>query len=218
MQPSELFIIDITKSEEDLLAEMKPKTRYNIKVAQKHSVGISREKKYLDDFLRLIKITAIRDKIAPHPDEYYRKMFEIIPEENLKIYLAEFEGKIIAANIVVFYGKFATYLHGASDNEYRSIMAPYLLQWQAIIDAKMARCNFYDLGGVKTHNANRIAHNADDTRYVIRDTSSWAGITRFKIGFSANTEPIIFPGSYDMILNSFKYNLYRILQRMKNIF
>ncbi len=76
-----------------------------------------------------------------HPESYYRKMFETIPAEILKLYMAEYENKIIAANIVIHYGNTATYLHGASDNEYRNVMAPYLLQWQAILDAKKAGLN-----------------------------------------------------------------------------
>jgi lipid II:glycine glycyltransferase (peptidoglycan interpeptide bridge formation enzyme) len=208
MQPRELLIINITKPEEELLVGMKSKTRYNIKVAQKHNVKISISQKYLDEFIKLVKITARRDKITPHPDEYYRKMFKTIPEENLKLYLAEFEGKIITANIVIFYGKVATYLHGASDNDYRNVMAPYLLQWQAILDAKAAGCEKYDLGGVKTCNMQHKTFSKD----------SWEGITRFKTGFSTATKPIEFPGSYDIVLNPLKYNLYRILQRIKALF
>jgi len=207
MQPKEVFIIDITKSEEELLAEMKSKTRYNIKVAQKHDVKISvadnlqpDSQKYLEKFLELIKITAKRDGITPHPENHYRKMFETIPAENLKLYVAEYENKIITANIVVHYGNTATYLHGASDNNYRNVMAPYLLQWQAIQDAKKSGLEKYDFGGVKTGGDN-----------------SWAGITKFKTGFSPNVKPIEFPGSYDIVVNPVKYNLYRIIQKIKSI-
>lgn len=207
MQPRELFTIDITKSEEKLLAEMKSKTRYNIKLALKHNVKIiiySKQQvtcdRSIDEFVRLVKITAKRDKIAPHPDGYYRKMFEAIPEENLKIYAAEYKGKIIAANIVVFFGKVATYLHGASDNDYRNVMAPYLLQWQAIFDAKETGCEKYDFGGIKTESS-----------------GAWAGITRFKTGFSTTAKPLKFPGSYDIILNPLRYYLYRFLQLIKSL-
>jgi peptidoglycan pentaglycine glycine transferase (the first glycine) len=208
MQPREIFMIDIVKPEEQLLTEMKSKTRYNIKLAQKHNVKIKVDQKYLDDFLKLVKITAKRDGITPHPDEYYRKMFETIPADNLKLYVAEFKEKIISANVVVFYGKVATYLHGAADNDYRNVMAPYLLQWQAIIDAKAVGCERYDMGGIRTYNVQHKTYSK----------SSWSGITRFKTGFSVVTNTIEFPGSYDIVLNSFKYNLYRILQRIKALF
>ena len=225
MQPRELFIIDITKSEEELLAEMKQKTRYNIKLSQKHNVSvkvisnfqfpISNEipnsndqnpKFYIDKFIELVKITAERDKITPHPESYYRKMFEVIPAENLKLYVAEYQNKVIAANIIIHYGNTATYLHGASDNEYRNVMAPYLLQWQAIIDAKKAGLSRYDFGGINSKNQEP------------RTKNSWQGITKFKTGFSPSTSPIVFPGSYDIVVNPFKYYLYRVLQKLKSIF
>ena len=239
MQPRELFAVDISKSAEGLLAEMKAKTRYNIKLAQKHGVkittchpersgaeaqdligvdssrslsrqaaGLGMTDKYLDEFLRLVKITAKLDKIAPHPDEYYKKMFETIPPENIRLYIAEYENKIIAANIIVFYGKTGTYLHGASDNAYRNVMAPYLLQWQAMLDAKAEGCNFYDLGGV----------NIPKPGTQNPEPNGWKGITKFKTGFSTTAVPIKFPGSYDIVINPFRYNLYIILQSIKALF
>jgi lipid II:glycine glycyltransferase (peptidoglycan interpeptide bridge formation enzyme) len=207
MQPKEVFVVDITKSEEDLLSEMKSKTRYNIKVAQKHNVKIivtynsqPESVKYLEKFLELVKITAKRDGITPHPENYYRQMFEIIPGDIIKLYVAEYNGKVIAANIIIFYGNTATYLHGASDNESRNVMAPYLLQWQAIMDAKKFGCKKYDFGGVKTG-----------------DNNSWSGITKFKTGFSLETKSIKFPGSYDIILDNLRYSSYRFIQALKSL-
>ncbi|MFA4817854.1 MAG: peptidoglycan bridge formation glycyltransferase FemA/FemB family protein [Parcubacteria group bacterium] len=220
MQPREVFIIDITKSEEELLAQMKSKTRYNIKVAQKHNVKISvadksqpDSQKYLENLLELVKITAKRDGITPHPENYYRQMFEIIPAENLKLYVAEYENKIIAANIVIFYGNIATYLHGASDNEHRNVMAPHLLQWQQIQDAKKAGLKKYDFGGICS---GPTALDQNDLKRSDR-YNAWAGITKFKTGFSPNTKPILFPGSYDIIINKKKYYLYRLIQKIKGI-
>jgi len=219
VQPMEILILDITKSEEELLAQTKQKTRYNIRLAEKRGVRVShnmparfesrsesggehgtRNKNHTEEFLRLVKITAKRDRITSHPKEYYRKMFEIIPADILKLYVAEYKGKIICANIVSFFGKIATYMHGASDNFHREIMAPYLLQWQAILDAKKMGCTKYDLGGINTKYKN------------------WEGITRFKTGFAPNVKPIQFPGCWDIVLDSKRYLLYRVLQRIKRMF
>ena len=204
MQPREILVIDISKSEEDILAGMKQKTRYNIRLAEKKGVKIfaSREEKYIDQFCRLVKVTSVRDKIRSHPENYYRKMFEVIPGDILKIYIAEYEGKTIAVNLVLFFGKTATYMHGASDNEHRNVMAPYLLQWQSILDAKKIGCEKYDFGGVKTGNTGG---------------RSWEGITKFKNGFAPNTDSIQFPGSYDIIMKPAKYSLYRTLRKIKRI-
>ena len=212
MQPREILVLDISKSEEEILAGMKQKTRYNIKLAEKRGVHVTYNMKHvtqenIDKFLQLVKITSKRDKITSHPDAYYRQMFETIPSEILKLYIAEFEGKIIAANLVLFFGKTATYMHGASDNEHRNLMAPYLLQWQQIEDAKKAGCERYDFGGIKTAISDQRSMN-----------NSWSGITKFKTGFAPDTNPVQFPGCYDIILKPGKYNLYRALQKIKRIF
>ncbi len=209
MQPKEIFVIDITRSEEDLLNGMKQKTRYNLKLAEKKGIKVIKEinERTINEFLRLVKVTAERKGIKFHPESYYRKMIETIPEDILKLYSAEYNGKIIAANLVIFYGKTAIYLHGATDDEYRNVMAPYLLQWEAIKDAKEAGCEKYDFGGVKTINSEQEAMNS----------KNWTGITKFKLGFSQNTKPIEFPGSYDVIINPVRYYLYRILQKLKSI-
>ncbi|MDI6777633.1 MAG: peptidoglycan bridge formation glycyltransferase FemA/FemB family protein [Patescibacteria group bacterium] len=211
MQPREILMMDISKDEEELLAGMKQKTRYNIRLAEKRGVRVSHNMEHIthniNKFLRLIKITAKRDKITAHPESYYRKMFETIPPEVLKMYVAEYEGKFICANLVLFFGKTATYLHGASDNIHRDAMAPYLLQWRQILDARKAGCEKYDFGGVKTHNMEHGTWN----------TSSWGGITKFKQGFAPHVAPVQFPGCCDIVLNPFKYNLYRIMQKLKRI-
>ena len=205
MQPKEVLVIDISKSEKQLLAEMKSKARYNIGVAKKKGViaRSGREQEFVEAFLALTKEMAKRQGIVAHPTEYYRKMIESFPSEMLKIYVAEFEDKIIAANLILFHEKTATYLHGASSDENRNMMAPFLLQWQQILDAKQKGCEKYDFGGVK------ITDNLQQT------TNNWEGITKFKTGFSPETKPVIFPGSYDIILNSRRYSVYKGLQRAK---
>ena len=120
------------------------------------------------------------------------------------MYVAEYKNKIIAANLVVFYGDTAIYSHGATDDEYRNVMAPYLLQWQTILDAKKAGYKFYDFGGVKA---------GGDIK-----GKDWSGITKFKLGFSSVTKPVEFSGSYDIIVNPRVYVLYRIIQKIKSIF
>jgi peptidoglycan pentaglycine glycine transferase (the first glycine) len=203
MQSREILMLDVSGSDEDILARMKQKTRYNIRLSEKRNVQVfvPREKKHINEFLRLVKITAERDKITSHPENYYRKMFETISPETLKLYVAEFEGKVICANLVLFFGKTATYMHGASDNEHRNVMAPYLLQWQQIKDARKAGCERYDFGGIKTGSVD----------------GSWSGITKFKTGFAPDVNPINFPGCWDIVLNPLRYNLYRAMQRIKRL-
>lgn len=211
MQPKEIFAINVAKSAEKLLSEMKPKTRYNIGLAKKKGVVIkSTEKmsteekeKIVDDFIKLTQEMASRNGIKTHPENYYRKMIKSFPSEKLRIYVAKFEEKIIAANLVLFDEKTAIYLHGASGNEHRNVMAPFLLQWQAILDSKENGCDLYNFGGVQTPDVKHQKH------------SDLVGVTNFKLGFSPKTKTIVFPGSYDIIINSRAYAIYRGLQRAK---
>jgi lipid II:glycine glycyltransferase (peptidoglycan interpeptide bridge formation enzyme) len=223
MQPREILVMDISKSEEELLAGMKSKTRYNINLAEKKGVSLRITNLYeytnsndVDRFVELVKITAKRNKITSHPENYYRKMLEVIPSDILKLYVAEYENKIIAANLVIFYGDTATYLHGATDDEYRNVMAPYLLQWQAIKDAKKMGYRFYDFGGISTNYLPTGQAGESDTN--IRITNNWSGITKFKTGFTPTTEPVKFPGSFDLVINTPKYFIYRLASRLRNIF
>jgi lipid II:glycine glycyltransferase (peptidoglycan interpeptide bridge formation enzyme) len=201
MQPKENFIIDIGLSEEELLAGMKSKTRYNIRLAKKKGVKIlvSREQKYIDEFINLVDQTAKRKGVSFHQREHYQQMFQNIPEDILQLYVAKYEGEVVAVNIISFYGGVATYLHGATSDKHRNVMAPFLLQWQAILDAKKREIKHYDFGGIFTESAD----------------SGKQGITRFKLGFSPKTQPYQTAGSYDIVLNKLKYWMYRILQKMR---
>jgi lipid II:glycine glycyltransferase (peptidoglycan interpeptide bridge formation enzyme) len=211
MQPRELFVLDISKDAEALLCEMKTKTRYNVGIAVKKGIVIDhsesetgkKEKElYLHAFLRLTKEMATRHGISAHPEQYYQKMVETLPSEMMRIYVAKYDGKIIAANLVLFFGDTVTYLHGASGSLHRNLMAPFSLQWQAILDAKDRGFKKYDFGGVKT--------------IVNGSSNSWEGITTFKLGFSPKTKPVMFPGSWDIIINPHKYWVYRGLQAAKS--
>jgi peptidoglycan pentaglycine glycine transferase (the first glycine) len=203
MQPREILVVDITQSEEELLATMKPKTRYNIRLASKRGVKVftSQERKHQIAFLDLITQTADRKEIVPHPRAYYEKMLKILPEEMCKLFIAEYEGEILAANLLIIFGATATYLHGGSGDMYRDVMAPYLLQWEQMKFAKAQGCVRYDFGGIHTQTTN----------YKLQTTNSWEGITRFKTGFSSQTVSTIFPGAYDIIINPSAYFLYQRL-------
>ena len=196
MQPREIFKIDISKTEEELLAGMKPKTRYNIRLAEKRGVRVyeTREAKHIEAFLGLITATSGRKGITSHPKSYYEKFFQVLPREMCRLFVAEYQGEIIAANLVMF-----------------SAMAPYLLQWEQIKVAKEEGYHRYDFGGIQSHS---------EIKNQKSKINSWGGITKFKTGFSPSTPPIVFPGSYDIILDSRGYLLYdglRHLQKLKRL-
>lgn len=205
MQPREVFKIDTTLSEEELLARMKSKTRYNIRLAEKRGVKVfqTREANHITTFLDLITATSGRKGISAHPRSYYEKFFQILPEDMCQLFVAEYQGVVVAANMVIFFGQTATYLHGGSGDAHRDVMAPYLLQWEQIKTAKAMGCTTYDFGGVKT------------TKSQQKSKSDWGGITKFKTGFSPETTPTLYPGTYDVILDTTGYFLYNVLRPLQ---
>ena len=208
-EPAQTLMLDLTKSQDQLLLEMKPKTRYNIRLSMKKGVKVfaSRDKEHVQKFCGLIEETAKRDRITAHPKNYYVTMLASLEQDALELLAAEYEGTIIAANLVSFYGGVATYLHGGSSDNQRNVMAPFLLQWESIILAQQKGCIRYDFGGVKIMDAK------DQESGMKND---WEGITRFKRGFCPDQEPMNFPGCYDIILKPMTYQLYRFLQNAKD--
>lgn len=199
VQPQEILVMDITPSEPELLAQMKGKTRYNVRLAEKHGVTVrfSRDEADMERFIQLIHATTGRKAIRPHPEEYYRNFFRAFAPAECVLALAEHAGTVRAANLLVFHDGAAYYLHGGSSDRDRHLMAPYLLQWECIREAKRRGATVYDLGGINTRD----------------EQSAWAGITRFKQGLAPATQPVTFPGAYDIVVTPWRYRAYRLLQR-----
>lgn len=197
-QPKYTLILPLEKDAEELLKQMHQKTRYNIRLAEKKGVKIVIDNSRLDDFFAILQKTESRQKVKFFSKKYFA---EILKLDFVKLYLAEFKGKIIAANIMVFYNDTATYLFGGTDNEYRKHMAPHLLQWQAILDAKKQGFLKYDFWGAAP--ANVTGHE-----------KKWAGVTRFKQGFAPKIDLTKYIGTYEKIYCPFKLKAYRLLQKI----
>lgn len=217
LQPEWRQIIDISQSEQDLLAQMKEKGRYNIKIAQREGVVIKSSKK-IDDFYKIFIETAKRDGFSIRPRNYFEKMFEILGE-NVELLIAEFQGKIIAAEIVTFYENTASYLYGASSSENRNVMAPYLLHWEAIKRAKEKGCKYYDLLAVNPGDVDRSQStvNRNEENSVNGERLSvnhkYSGITRFKEQFGGRKVHIT--GSYDLVFKPTWYKLFKTAEKYR---
>ncbi|MBW6431695.1 peptidoglycan bridge formation glycyltransferase FemA/FemB family protein [Patescibacteria group bacterium] len=201
--PTKTTILDISKNEEELLARMKPKTRYNVRLAEKKGVEVAITDK-VDELCELLQTTAQRQsEYSPHPAKYYIKMAEqMAPKGLIKVFVAKDKsGEAIAAIMVSFYGDVATYLHGGFSDKHRSLMAPYLCQWEAIKYAKGQGCKYYDFWGIA---------ESDDP------SDPWAGITRFKRSFG--TQDVEFAGAYDLIVNHFWYNAFLFVAKLRRLF
>lgn len=198
IQPRHTLILDIRKTEEELLKQMHQKTRYNIQLAKKKGVEVFVDNDKFKEFYELLKKTEKRQGVEFFGQEYFKNILRL---PFVKLYLAVFEGKIIAANIMITWNHMATYLFGASDHDYRNVMAPHLLQWQAIKDAKDQDSWFYDFWGAAPKNAEGREEK-------------WFGFTKFKMGFSQDAEITEYVGTYEKNYSPVKLGLYRYLQKI----
>ena len=197
VQPSKTLRVPLEPSEENLLAAMHQKTRYNIRLAERSGVtidacNISSNPHELDHFLKLLKATTTRDGFQGHTDAHYRLLLHHL---DARLFLAKHGGDIIAGAIVAFFETTAYYLHGASSNEKRDVMAPHLLQWHIMREAKQRGCTVYDLWGV--------------------DEIRWPGVTRFKMGFAPSQPIMKYPGTFDLPVSDWRYTLYSCVKKMR---
>jgi hypothetical protein len=206
VQVPDTVILDITRGEEELLAGMKPKWRYNIRLSQKRGVSVKDEGiAGLPVFMGLYKETARRDKIAIHPESYYRALFETASEvssasgPHLSLYVARYGEEALASIIVLHMGKRATYLYGASSEKHRNLMPTYALQWCAIREAKRRGAETYDFFGIPPD-----GHDA---------SHPMAGLFLFKTGFGGDI--VHRCGAYDVALHPVFYRMFRIGERLR---
>jgi lipid II:glycine glycyltransferase (peptidoglycan interpeptide bridge formation enzyme) len=195
-------LVDLERDEEVMLAAMKPKCRYNILLAERKGVTVRRtDAGGLDVFYGLLCETARRDGITVHGAGYYRSLFDSAggePGVDLRLYTACHGGDDLAAAVVLFRGPAAVYLYGASSNVKRNLMAPYLLQWQAMKDARIAGCAVYDLFGIPP---------CDDPSHPM------AGLYRFKTGFGGTI--VHRPGSWDYVYRPLVFRASRTAEAVR---
>ena len=204
-QPKFEWLLDLSKSEEEILNGMHPKTRYNIGLAERRGVEIEiipeEFEKYFNDFYALLAETARRDKFNLHPESYYRNIFftpggsasggKTLAGDNAFLVIAKYEGKILLINLILLSGNTAYFLFGGSSGENKNLMAPHLAHWVAIKEAKARGFEIYNFGAI------------GEARYE--------GISRFKKGFGGRI--LEYSDSYDLVLKPFWYFMYNLRKR-----
>jgi len=200
-QPENTLILDLNLSEDELLSQMKQKGRYNIKVALKNEVEVFKSEKpeEIRKFYDLLLETTSRDGFSGHPENYYQTMIKSLGKDKMaSMYLAKYKGEIIAGLIATFYKDTAIYYYGASSNQYRNTMAPYLLQWTVIKEAKERGMKYYDFLGIAPENAKN---------------HPWSGVTDFKLKFGG-TRKNYFPAQ-EKPFNKAIYWLFKIYKKLR---
>jgi lipid II:glycine glycyltransferase (peptidoglycan interpeptide bridge formation enzyme) len=148
--PRETLYVNVARSDEELLADMKPKGRYNIRLSQRHGVTVSEgcAVEDLKRFYPMIIQASYRDHFPVEPFPFFAVLASTLcPPGVARFLFAEHEGDLLGALLLTTYGGRATYLYGGISNYKRNLMAGYALQWAAMKAARSAGCTDYDLYG-----------------------------------------------------------------------
>jgi len=193
-------MVDLRGTEDDILARMKQKTRYNIRLANKKDVTV-RSWDDLPAFHQMMLVTGGRDGFGVHSLEYYQRAYDLFhPTGMAELLVAEYEGVPLAALMVFARGRRAWYMYGASTDEERNRMPTYLLQWEAMRWARSKGAEEYDLWGVPDEDEETL-----EAHFTERNDGLW-GVYRFKRGFGGELKRAV--QALDRVYNPLLYKLY----------
>ncbi len=196
------FILDLTKSEEELLKNMHPKARYNIRIAQKHGVEVKEDNsdEAFEEYLRLMKETTARQKFYAHTEKYHRQMWEALkPKKMARLFVAKYKGQVLTAWVLFVFKDTLYYPYGASSSQHREVMASNLIMWEAIRFGKKLGLKKFDMWGA-------LGPNPDKK-------DSWFGFHSFKEKYGP--QHVEFVGSYDLVIDSLLYSVYKIVNKLR---
>ncbi len=211
------FVLDITKSEEELLKNMHQKARYNIRVAQKHNVEVIEDNsdKAFAEYLRLTDETTKRQGFFAHTLDYHKKQWTILPHKTSKdklsshLLIAKYQpprsknqnsrSKILTAWILFIFKDTLYYPYGASISQHREVMSSSLMMWEAIRFGKKLGLKKFDMWGALGPNPGK--------------NDPWYGFHSFKEKYGP--KHIEYIGSYDMIINPIAYQFYKLADKVR---
>jgi peptidoglycan pentaglycine glycine transferase (the first glycine) len=201
IQPRRTLVVDLRGKESQVLARMKQKTRYNIRLALKKEIVVYPSSD-METFHRLMRETGKRDVFGVHSLAYYRKAYELFhPRGECELLIAAYKEEPLAGVMVFAHGSRAWYFYGASSGDQRERMPTYLLQWEAMRWARQRGCTTYDLWGVPDFGRDILEAN-----FTARSNGLW-GVYRFKRGFGGDLRRG--SSSWDRVYNPLFYNFYR---------
>ncbi len=195
------WILDLQPDEKELLAGMKEKWRYNVRLAGRKGVTVRRGEGQadLDTFYRLYEATSERDQFFIHNKQLYEDVMRLYSDgDGVALFLAEYEGKAIAGIIVLRLGRWSWYMYGASSDEHRNLMPNHLLQWTGMQWAKSHGCCYYDFRGIPD---------------ILEEGQDLWGVYQFKRGFGGY--PMRFLETQDLVYQPLIYGLYMRLLEVK---
>ena len=195
------WVLDLRPDEKTLLAGMKEKWRYNIRLAGRKGVTVRRGQGQadLDTFYRIYQTTSERDQFFIHDKGHYEDVMRLFSEgDRAALFLAEYEGEAIAGIIVLTFGRWSWYMYGASSNEQRNLMPNHLLQWNGMQWAKAHGCWYYNFRGIPD---------------VLEEGQELWGVYVFKRGFGGYAIRSL--ETHDLAYQPLVYTVYRRLLDVK---
>lgn len=201
VNPEISWLLDITQSEEEIMKNMRKTTRYLIRRAAKDGVTITQSQNLADlkKFYNIHLDTVKRHHFVPYSENFFQEQFKIFAKDNqIKLFFGEYQGKTIAAAIIVFYGDQASYHHAASLAKYNKIPSSYAIQWEIIKEAQKRGNKIYNFWGIVE---NKPRH-------------PWAGLSLFKMGFGGYKKEYLHV--QDLPLTS-KYWLNWVVEKVRKI-
>lgn len=201
IQPHHRQWVDLRVAEEEILKNMKSKGRYNVRLAERKGVKVvkSNDPKDIEILYKLYKETAMREGFPPRPKKYFVNLFnELIAKDHGMLFIAYNQGGADAALLVTFYDKIASFLYGGSSRRNRHLMAPYLLHWEAMKEAKKRGMHWYDLLAIAPNEDPKHKH---------------AGLRRFKQQFGGREVYLV--GGFDKVYSKFWYFLFKLIEKVR---
>ncbi len=198
IQPQVTRLLRIDRDPGQLRAAFKPKTRYNLALAERKGITVSRSTD-VAAFARLSAETAKRQGIALPGLAYFQSALDLfLPQDAVRLYLAHHDGTLLAGIMVFRFGETAYYLFGGSSLEKRELMPNYLLHWTAMLEFRSLGCTTYDWWGIP--NEPKPDH-------------PWFGLYRFKTGFGGET--VRYAGLYERVLRDGAWRWEERLRKLK---
>lgn len=202
------FVLDLAPSEEELLKQMKQKTRYNIRLAERKGVKveIDNSEKAFERYLELTEETTKRQGFYAHSPKYHTTMWRVLGNKEIendslvaKLLVAKYKKEIITTWILFSFNDTLYYPYGASTREHRNLMANNLVMWEAIKLAKRKGLKYLDMWGA-------LGRNPDKS-------DAWYGFHRFKEGYGA--EHVEYLGTIDYVAAPLLYYPLRMVESIR---
>lgn len=181
------WVLNLAQSEVEILKNMRKNTRYYVRKAEKAGVEIVKTKKQedIDKFWIIYSDTVERQKWCAYSKEYIEKEFKaFVKDDQIELYLAKYKGKFIAGALIVYHCNQAIYHHSGTLTEYLKIPANYLIQWEAIKEAKRRGLKWYNFWGISP----LVMEGGE---YKAQAEHPWAGLTFFKLGFGGEVRQFV---------------------------